>query len=97
MKWSLQVVFETDLPRGAANVFSVYMSVHAIVSDCVSVPLSTGLFFELCALYNESKPAWHYPQSLSKSHHRECILAVCACVCVCGAFYGEELMHQVWH
>lgn len=29
MKWSSQVVFETDLPRGAANAFSVYMSVHA--------------------------------------------------------------------
>lgn len=39
MKWSSQVAFETDLPRGAANAFSVYMSVHAVGSDCVSVPL----------------------------------------------------------
>lgn len=37
MKWSSQVVFETDLPRGAANAFSVYMSAHAVGSDCVSV------------------------------------------------------------
>lgn len=29
MKWSLQVPFETDLPCGAVNVFSVYMLVHA--------------------------------------------------------------------
>lgn len=28
---------ETDLSHGAANSFSVYMSVHAMVSDCVSV------------------------------------------------------------
>lgn len=39
MKWSSQVVFETDLPRGAANAFSVYMSVHAVVSDCVPASL----------------------------------------------------------
>lgn len=39
MKWSSQVVFETDLPHGAANAFCVYMSVHAVVSDCVSVPV----------------------------------------------------------
>lgn len=38
MKWSLQVVFETDLPPEAANAFSVYTSVHAILSDSVSVP-----------------------------------------------------------
>lgn len=55
MKWSLQVVFETDSPGGAANVFSVYMSVHAMVSDCVSVPLVTDLCFKLCALHNECK------------------------------------------
>lgn len=54
VKWSLQVVFETDLPRGAANVFSVYMSVHAIVSDCVSVPL-----FHWSVLL----ATWHDPQS----------------------------------
>lgn len=39
MKWSSQVVFETDLPPEAANAFSVYMSVHAVLSDCVSVPV----------------------------------------------------------
>ena len=37
VKWSSQVVFETDLPCGAANAFSVYMSAHAIGTDCVSV------------------------------------------------------------
>lgn len=31
MKWSLQVPFETDLPCGAVNVFSVYMLVHAAI------------------------------------------------------------------
>lgn len=38
MKWSSQVVFETDLPPEAANAFSVYVSAHAMLSDCVSVP-----------------------------------------------------------
>lgn len=32
-------MFETDLPHGAANAFSVYMSVHAVVPDCVSGPV----------------------------------------------------------
>lgn len=50
-------MFETDSPRGAANVFSVYMSVHGIVSDCVSVPLFNDLFFKLRALHNECKHA----------------------------------------
>lgn len=45
VKWSSQVAFETDLPRGAANAFSVYMSVHAAVSDCVSVPVLLGCSF----------------------------------------------------
>lgn len=45
MKWSLQVVFETALPAGAANAFSVYMSVHATVSDCVSLPLFLACSF----------------------------------------------------
>lgn len=31
MKWSLLVPFETGLPRGAVNVFSVYMLVHAMI------------------------------------------------------------------
>lgn len=55
MKWSSQVVFEPDLPCGAANAFSVYMSVHAIVSDCVFVPvlLACSLIILLCALHNE--------------------------------------------
>ena len=38
MKWSSQVVFETDLPPEAANAFSVYMSVHAVLPDCVPEP-----------------------------------------------------------
>lgn len=35
MKWGLQVVFEADYTRRAANVFSVYMSVHVVDTDCV--------------------------------------------------------------
>lgn len=31
MKWSLLVPFETGLPCGAVNVFSVYMLVHAMI------------------------------------------------------------------
>lgn len=45
MKWSSQVVFETDLPFGAANAFSVYMSVHAVVGDSVSVPVLPACSF----------------------------------------------------
>lgn len=37
VKWILQVVFEADLDRGAANASSVYMPVHALASDCVSL------------------------------------------------------------
>lgn len=37
MKWILQVVFEADLDHGAANASSVYMPVHALASDCVSL------------------------------------------------------------
>lgn len=39
MKWSSQVVLETDLSHRAANSFSVYMSVHAMLRDYVSVPV----------------------------------------------------------
>lgn len=47
MKWSSQVVFETDFSHGAANAFCVYMSVHAVVSDCVSGPVLQVSFFNL--------------------------------------------------
>lgn len=45
VKWSSQVVFETDLPPEAANAFSVYMSAHAMLSDCVFSAIFTCLFF----------------------------------------------------
>lgn len=70
-------MFETDLPGGAANVFSVYMSVHATASDCVSVPpfgvlatISTHLYGIILDLF--------FPES----HHFAWIPTTCVCVCV---------------
>lgn len=62
MKWSSQVVLETDLSHGAANSFSVYMSVHAMVSDCVSVPVLLVCFAQHYNILNI------YLQRLKMSH-----------------------------
>lgn len=50
MKWSLQVVFETDLLPEAANVFCVYMSVHAIYFLDVFLTHFSLLFFPIITL-----------------------------------------------
>lgn len=54
-------MLETDLSRGAANSFSVYMSVHVMVSDCVSVRVLLVCFAQHYNMLNIN--VLHHPHS----------------------------------
>lgn len=88
-------MFESDLPGGAANVFSVYMSVHAAASDCVHCATFCCCDLFLPFPYNVHTYATLSPTPLLFLHR--ILLYSCLCVCVCVAINSEQwLIHHLF-